>query len=149
MTSFFVLLFKLARMKIVCFLFLFTFIGSCHSQNEDDTISIKYEAITRGSSIEINATSKLIIYKDLENIKQLKPALNDWNALISLIKEIKLSEMESFISPSEDRFVDAALQAKLSITVNENSYGSKTFDHGNPPKKIKKIIDKLFELISE
>lgn len=136
-------------MKILCFLLFFTFISSCNSQNKADIIMITYEAITRGSSIEINATSELITYKDLENTKQLKPASNDWKNFINLIEEINLSEMENFIPPSKDRYVDAALQATISITVSETTYNSQTFDHGNPPKELKKIIDKLFDIVSE
>ena len=56
-------------MKKVGFLLFFAFMSGCHSQNASDTISITYQAITRGSSIEINATSELITYKDLENKK--------------------------------------------------------------------------------
>jgi hypothetical protein len=136
-------------MKICCFLLFFTFISGCNSQNKAGIITISYEAITRGGSIEINATSELITYKDLENKKQLKPASSDWKNLIKLIEEINLSEMENFNPPSEDRYVDAALQATISITVDETTYNSQTFDHGNPPKELKKIIDQLFDIVSE
>lgn len=136
-------------MKIVCVLLFFLLINSCNSQNKADIITISYKAITRGGSIEINATSELITYKDLENKKQLKPTSGDWKNLINLIEEINLSEMENFNPPSEDRYVDAALQATISITVSETTYNSQTFDHGNPPKELKEIIDKLFDIVSE
>ncbi len=136
-------------MKIFCFLLFFTFISSCNSQNKADIITITYEAITRGGSIEINATSELITYKDLENEKQLKPASSDWKNLINLIEEINLSEMENFNPPSEDRYVDAALQATISITVDESTYNSQTFDHGNPPTELKKIVIQLLKMTSE
>lgn len=136
-------------MKNLLFLLLLFSISGCKSQNETGTISITYEAITRGSSIEIKATSSLFIYKDVETGKQFKPTKNDWKSIKTLIKEINLSEMYRFNAPSEESSVDAALQATLSIYTHNMSYRSQTFDHGNPPKELKKIIEKLFDLVSE
>ena len=136
-------------MKNLLFLLLLISISSCKSQNETGVISIIYEAITRGSSIEIKATSSLFTYKDIEPEKQFKPTKNDWKSVKTLIEEINLSEMYRFNAPSEKSSVDAALQATLSITLNETTYSSQTFDHGNPPKELKKIIEKLFDLVSE
>jgi hypothetical protein len=136
-------------MKNLLFLILLFSISSCKSQNETDALSIGYEAITRGSSIEIRATSNLIHYEDVETEKQFKPTKEDWKSIESLIEEIELSEMQQFKAPSEESFVDAALQATLSISINNKTYRSERFDHGNPPEELKKIIEKLFDLISE
>lgn len=138
-------------MKNVLFLFLLLFLAicSCKSQNEKGAISITYEAITRGSSIEIKATSDLITYKDFETEKQLEPTKKEWKSIKTLIEEINLAEMYLFSAPSEESSTDVALQATLSIYTKNMPYKSQPFDHGNPPKELKKIIDKLFEFISE
>ena len=136
-------------MKNLVFLLLLFSIGNCKSQIESEIISIKYEAITRGSYIRINATSNLFTYKDVETEKQIQPTKNNWKSIISLFEEINLSEMHRFSAPSEESAVDAALQATLSISTNNKYYQSQTFDHGNPPEELKGIIDKLFALVSE
>jgi hypothetical protein len=79
----------------------------------------------------------------------LKPTKTKWKSFKTLIEEINLSEMKNFNPPSGKRYVDATLQATISITADKTTYNSQTFDHGNPPKELKKIIDKLFEFISE
>ena len=134
-------------MKTVNYILLLLLFTGCHSQQKMDTITINYEAVTRGSSIKLVANSELITYKDFEIERELKPSSNEWEALIQLLNEINLSTIEDLTSPSSDSAVDAALQATLSITKNNTMHASQTFDHGNPPKELKPIIEKLFSIL--
>lgn len=116
---------------------------SCASQKSSDEITINYKATTRGSNISIEVTSK--IFKKIENGTEFttKTSSSYWNELTSLINELKLEEIESFEPPSNKRLYDGALHAVLTITINNKSFNSQTFDHGNPPKELKKLLEKV------
>ncbi len=134
-------------MKLLnCLLFIIV-ISSCSAQTNSDTMLISYEAITRGSSIKLKATSTQVSYNGIKTTKVFEPTYEYWSALTALIQEINLSDLENFTVPSESNTVDAALQATLSIQVKNKTYYSQTFDHGNPPAELKPIIDKLFSII--
>ena len=128
------------------FLFLLLFNG-CYSQQKMDTITINYEAVTRGSSIILVATSSLITYKDFEIDREIKPSSKEWETLIQLLNDINLSNIKNLTSPSSNSAVDAALQATLSIAKNSTTYTSQTFDHGNPPKELKPVLEKIFSIL--
>jgi len=112
-----------------------------------DTITINYEAVTRGSSIILVATSSLITYKDFEIDREIKPSSKEWETLIQLLNDINLSNIKNLTSPSSNSAVDAALQATLSIAKNSTIYTSQTFDHGNPPKELKPVLEKIFSIL--
>ncbi|MBL4568525.1 MAG: hypothetical protein JKY69_02310, partial [Flavobacteriaceae bacterium] len=50
-------------------------------------------------------------------------------------------------APTDDRIRDAALHATLTIILGDKTYSSQTFDHGNPPKELKSLIDALFKFV--
>lgn len=133
--------------SLTCLLFLVV-LSSCEAQTNLDDMTITYEARTRGSSIEIKATSTQINYKDNNTTKEIKPTAEFWNDVTNTTKEINLSAIESFIPPSDSRTVDAALHATLSIAIDSEIYTSQTFDHGNPPKELKPLVDKLFSILN-
>jgi len=135
-------------MKLLNCLLFVVILSSCEAQTNLDNMTITYEAKTRGSSIEIKATSAQISYKDNTTTKEIKSSTEFWNDVISITKEINISEIESFIPPSDNRTVDAALLATLSIATDSKIYTSQTFDHGNPPKELKPLIDKLFSILN-
>ena len=67
--------------------------------------------------------------------------------MLSIVEEIKLDTMEGFEPPSEKRNFDGALHANLTITVNDKSYYSQTFDHENPPKELKDLTTKILSVL--
>lgn len=118
--------------------------SSCASQKTSDDVTISYNASTRGSNISLEITSK--IFRKIENGNEFSTQTSSslWNELTSLISALKLENIESFEAPSDKRLYDGALHAVLKITVNNKSFISQTFDHGNPPKELKPLLDKLF-----
>jgi len=122
--------------NIICF--------SCNSQESTTIKQIDYSASTRGSSIKIIASPHQIVY----NNEILEITSEKWNSLTSLIKEINLNNLKNLKAPSEDRFRDAALAADLKITTSENLFTSSQFDHGNPPKELKPLLNMLNELVA-
>jgi hypothetical protein len=108
---------------------------------------IKYDAFTRGSSMDISITKDSITYKNNQKLQNLKTSSKLWKELIVLIDNFDRSKIETFIPPSEDRIVDKALHATLLIVYNDKEYKSQIFDHGNPPKELKPLLDYLFKLL--
>ncbi len=135
-------------MKFIKYLFFIVILNSCKAQTNTDTMVINYNAKTRGSFITLVATSNKISYKDRETTKEINTTSKFWQEVINCVKPINLSEIENLTPPSSDRQVDAALHATLSITKNAKTYVSKTFDHGNPPKELKPLIETLFNALN-
>ena len=73
----------------------------------------------------------------------MKTSPEKWDKPLSLVKKIDVSDLKDLKSPSNKRFSDAALSAQLTITTTVNKYESSDFDHGDPPNKIKKLVDEL------
>ena len=61
------------------------------------------------------------------------------------LEELKVEEMAWLDVPSNDRFSDKAMHATLIINQNGNRYQTQAFDHHQPNKKIKPIINVLFK----
>lgn len=73
----------------------------------------------------------------------------DWNDLARQFDTIELEKMETYAAPSQERFHDGAAIANFTVEYKGKTYRSKDFDHGNPPKELKSLIDKIVSLISE
>lgn len=136
-------------MKYFSIILVLFFTTSCMAQKSSEEMIINYKASTRGSQLTIKASSNLFEYIDNGVEKKITIPSNFWEELVLLVEDIELAAIESFIPPSEKRFFDGALQADLTITINEKSYSSQTFDHGNPPRELKKIIAKILDLIEK
>ena len=134
-------------MKFVKYLFFIVILHSCKAQTNLKTMIINYDAATRGSSIKFEVTSKKVYYKDIEKTIETKTNSNLWKEILTIVKQINLSEIENFSPPTSDRNVDAALHATLSISIDNLSYESQTFDHGNPPNELKPIVEVLFKVL--
>jgi len=134
-------------MKFLKYLFFIVILHSCKAQTNLETMVINYDAATRGSSIKLEITSSKFYYKDLEKTTETKTTSKFWKEITTIVEQINLSEIENFIPPTSNRNVDAALHATLSITIGGLIYESQTFDHGNPPKELKPLIEALFKIL--
>lgn len=137
-------------MRFSNFLLLVLVFSNCKAQNNLETLSIKYEAVTRGSAIELEASAVQLVYKDVEVSKIIRPTPSVfWNGIKEIVGKMQMEEIESYKAPTNNRIRDAALHATLMITLGDKTYSSQTFDHGNPPEELKSLIDLLFKIISE
>lgn len=129
------------------FVFSIALLTNCSAQNHNDSLSINYNAATRGSSILIIvATSKVIYTSNTEN-KEIALSEIQWNKIKELTSKIELETISNLEAPSNKRYTDRALIGSLTITKDDEIYESSTFDHGNPPIELKKLIDSLFEIV--
>ena len=132
-------------MKKIAQLLCIVVFGCCTAQTTKERIFIKYEAITRGSFIEITTSLDSISYKDTNTTKTVQLSKKATAKISSLISALKLHKLKEFQVSSINSARDAALQATFSIIKNGKSYKTLPFDHGNPPKEIKFLIEFLFK----
>ncbi len=119
---------------------------NCTAQKLLDLKEVTYEANTRGKNMELKITADSIIYKDNHKIKKLKTTSDTWKEITKIASKIDMHSIANFNPPSEKRISDKALHATLKVDVNDGLYVSQVFDHGNPPKELKRLIDLLFKV---
>jgi hypothetical protein len=137
-------------MKILSLLLLTIFLGkSCEGQNKQDLESavIEYTANTRGFYQKItvqNQTAK--ISKDRsgnDEAAATKITSEDWENLVRYFHKMELDSLPKLKAPTEKRFYDGAPIANFKITFQDKTYETPSFDHGFPPKEIKKFVNKI------
>ena len=137
-------------MKILSLLFLTIFLGKgCDSAKAQDIQSavIEYTANTRGFYQKITVKDQMVtVSKDREgNDKPVPVKISDadWNELVNCFKKVELDSLAKLKAPTEKRFYDGAAIADLKITFKDKTYESTSFDHGFPPKEIKKFVNRI------
>lgn len=134
-------------MKPLNFLILATILTiSCSSHKVSDEIIITYNASTRGKTIQVKISSKIIEKNENENKIRRETPTSYWNEIKRLINKLNLEDINSFKPSSDKRLYDGALHATLNINLKSKVYESQTFDHGNPPKELKEIVEKVLNL---
>ena len=137
-------------MKLLSLLFLTIILGKgcddATAQDLQNTV-IEYTANTRGFYQKITIKNQIVtVSKDRnDNDKAISTKISDadWLALIDDFKEVKLETLKDLKAPTEKRFYDGAAIANLKITYKDKDYETTSFDHGFPPKEIKKLVDKI------
>jgi hypothetical protein len=137
-------------MKILSLLFLTIFLGKgCDSAKAQDIQSavIEYTANTRGFYQKITVKDQMVtVSKDRDgNDKPVPVKISDadWNELVDCFKKVELDSLAKLKAPTEKRFYDGAAIADLKITYKDKTYESTSFDHGFPPKEIKKFVNRI------
>ncbi len=121
---------------------------SC-SQNVTDSSAVVFEygTVSRGFSTVTRINSKQILVKKNGNLLYTKHCKkNDWNKLIHMLKTISVKHIDTLKAPSKKRFFDGAAIANLSITYNDSVYKTPSFDHGNPPQEIAKLVKEILSI---
>ena len=97
--------------------------------------------------------NQVIISKDTISVKTLdfekkeSNAKDNWENLLKEASRINLETIDNLKTISDDRYTDKALSAQLIIQTFNSTYTSIEFDHGNPPKEIKNIVETLTSYI--
>lgn len=140
-------------MKILSLLFLTIFLGNgCDSAKAQDiqTAVIEYTANTRGFYQKITVKNQLVtVSKDRNGTDKpiaVKISDADWKELVECFKTIELDSLAKLKAPTEKRFYDGAAIANVKISYKDKTYESASFDHGFPPKEIKKFVNKITAL---
>jgi hypothetical protein len=135
-------------MKFFSILFLtLIFAKSCQGQTLDkvNSTKIEYNVISRGfyQNIIVENSTVSIINQRGEKPTQTRLSEEQVKQLFHELKKVNLEEIASLKAPTQKRFHDGAAMANLKISVKEKTYESQTFDHGFPPDKLKKIVNKI------
>jgi heat shock protein HslJ len=112
-------------------------------------VAITYETTSRGFYEYVSISkSNIAISEDrsLQTVSNYSCEESDWNALNSLIENIDLESLQILKAPSDKRLSDAAAEASLTIQLGDIQYKSTTFDHGNPPKEIEALVNKVLSI---
>lgn len=116
---------------------------------ELEIIQIEYKASSRGTFMQINIDKNFIkksTDRTLKHIDSKKCSKTDWDMIMSLIKDIRLDHIGDLKMSSNKRHTDAALHAQLKVISRDSIYTSASFDHGNPPKEIKLLVNTILSL---
>lgn len=143
-------------MKTLSLLFLTIFLGNgCDSAKaqEISTAVIEYEANTRGFYQKITIKNQMVtVSKDRDgNDKPVPKKISDadWKELVECFKKVELDSLATLKAPTQKRFYDGAAIANLKITYKDKAYETTSFDHGFPPKEIKKFVDKINSFVKK
>lgn len=142
-------------MKKILPIFLAFLILSCgakkHKEEENAAlVSVAYKAMTRGTQKEILITSNS--YTDVtvrrgEEIKGKGSVMPEqWKAIVTEASTLDYSNLKNIPAPSVKHQFDGALAANIIITTADSTYQSVTFDHGNPPARLKPLINAMAEI---
>jgi len=135
------------KMKFTGYVLFLLMIANCNAQKSLDYKEIRYVASTRGINIELKVTDSLIIYKKNQETTKVQVTSKTWKEITVLLSKIEVLKIETFVPPSEERFSDKALHATLTIIIDTKEHASQTFDHGNPPKELKALLEYLFSIV--
>ncbi len=111
--------------------------------------AITYQSSTRGSFEFINISeSNILISTDrsLKTKKQYNCEEKDWEALNKMIEAVDLETFQKLKAPTDKRLFDGAAHATLAIQFGDVEYMTPTFDHGNAPKEIEALVNKVLSI---
>ena len=107
---------------------------------------VKYSANSRGYHLEVvfsEAGLSFTTIRDSKDFKSVKISQKDQDELVSLVKQINPEDLQKLEAPTMLRLHDGAAHADFQLIKNGITYNSTGFDHGHPPAKIEKLINKL------
>ena len=139
-------------MKFIWILVVLFNITDC--KNNEDAITqqpewiLEYKATSRGTYQNIKIDKKII---EVTNVRSGNPKSSsiekkDWDNLQNILKSINIEELPQLKPPSQDHQFDGAALAELIITKDNKTYETQTFDHGNPPATISKLVKEMLSL---
>jgi hypothetical protein len=116
------------------------------AKNAEDDIVITYEALSRGFFEEIKVSKGALKTSKDRNKKEYNTnecSTEDWEEVLSLLAKIDAKKIETLEAPSDKRLYDGAAHAVLKIKYKDIEVSSNNFDHGNPPKELAALVNKM------
>ncbi len=125
----------------ITLILLFASLTSCQSQDKKDTISLNYNAQTRGFQLSIQLENKLLEVTKNNEAHQIELTDKQLNEVIEMVKKIDFNTIKSNVS-IDDLAVDKAIKGEFELNFNSELYEFE-FDHNNAPKSIQELLNKL------
>ncbi|MDP3359038.1 MAG: hypothetical protein Q8S41_06770 [Lutibacter sp.] len=120
---------------------LFASLTSCQSQDKKDSISLNYNAQTRGFQMAIQMENNLIEVTKNNETHQIELTDIQLNEIIEMVKKIDFALIKSNVS-IDDLAVDKAIKGEFELNLNGKIYAFE-FDHHNAPESIQELLNKL------
>lgn len=113
-----------------------------------ETYNISYKAVARGVSKMINIKGNVLSVQNNRNSIPKTMVLSEiqLDSITEKLQDIDLKTLETLPSPSKAHQHDGALSAYLKIEHLGSTYQTPSFDHGNPPKAIKTLVEQILSL---
>lgn len=115
-------------------------------KNAQDDISIQYKASSRGFYQDIKLSKAQFSYTNVRDGKtsvQQDMSTEDWNEIVQLLDKIDAEKLKgNYVNP-DDLGRDAVIPATLTINYKENIVRNIEFGHGNPPKELAALVNKI------
>lgn len=116
--------------------------------------SISYTSLTRGFRKEILVTSKEIRLTEQkmssdEKVTCRQLTKEDWNSMISSLRNVKLREIDSLNSPTNRRLYDGALASALVIKSKSGKTYQHGFDDADPHAKLKPVVNEILKILPQ
>ena len=109
-----------------------------------------YKKYTRGFYNEFHiGEEKITSYLNYQKteISEKSTGKKHWEYCLKLLKDIDLKNFSYLKAPSNLRQTDRVLQGVLTLKIKEKDFmASCHFDHGNPPEKIKVLVEHLLDI---
>ena len=115
-------------------------------------LKLIYQAHTRGFFEEVSITEKSMvssletIARGLNPVNRLQSLLKNGKLCIDLVDTIDLKSMSQLTAPSNLRKTDRVPFAYLAIIKKGDTLKSSDFDHKNPPKELKELVDLILSI---
>lgn len=129
---------KLYKMTLIL---LFASLTSCQSQDKKDSISLNYNAQTRGFQMAIQLENNLLEVTKNNETHQIELTDIQLNEVIEMVKKIDFDFIKSNVS-IDDLAVDKAIKGDFELNFNGKLYTFE-FDHNNAPENIQELLNKL------
>lgn len=110
---------------------------------------ITYQIASRGFYEYFSVSESDITFsKDsgLQNMDNYNCKKKNWTELNELIEAVNLDAFQKLKAPTSKRATDAALIANLAIQIGDVYYMAPEFDHGNPPKEVEALVNKVLSI---
>lgn len=119
------------------------------THKSDSVKNIIYKAQSRGifEFIQISESNILISSdRSLKSTDKYNCEEKDWEELSRLIDAVDMETFQKLKASTEKHTFDGAAHATLAIQIGDLEYMTPTFDHGNPPKEIESIVNKVLSI---
>lgn len=119
------------------------------SKEMQENMIITYEANTRGFYEKIwiskDSTSFTNDRNGIEKVSR-STSTKEWSELMTIINSVAISDIPKLEAPTSKRFYDGAAIANLTVTTPKEEIKSNSFDHGEPPKEIEALVNKVISI---
>ncbi|MDB9755071.1 hypothetical protein OAE03_00505 [Winogradskyella sp.] len=123
--------------------------GTKEISNYYTTKSITYTTRSRLTFWYIDISEAYITYSTDPYLKETKTVVcnkDDWQAIKRLLREIDTKLLATLKAPTEKRLYDGAAHTTFSVREGDIVFVTPTFDEGEPPAQIKKLVNKVLSI---